>query len=453
MSTTNTPGRVNRRRFLKRSALLAGAAAGTRLMEGPAILSARSPNSKLGIAVIGCGGQGSGNPGLAVGERLVALVDVDDKKLGEAVKKILGKGPDPKNYSDYRKMFDDCHKDIDAVLIATPDHHHAPAAIRAIQLGKHVFVEKPMTWCLYEARTLTEAARKHKVATQMGNQGHSGEGYRRLCEYIWAGAIGKVTETHSLMSRNFGGSGGRPAGKPVPAGLHWDEWLGPAQPRPYQDGLHPFSWRNWCEFGTGTLGDMGCHVLDGTFWALRLSEAKKFTIECVRQTGGSKEMFPQSNHLRWRFPARGDMPAVVVNSYDNEWPQEVKELEKKFGEKFGGGTVYVGDKGIMVTGTYGDRPHILPKERHDAFGEPEKKIPRSRHGCKGDFLAACKGEGPASSNFDYAGPFTEFVLTGVLASRAGVGKTIEWDVEGLTCVNLPEVNRWIKRDYRKGWEV
>jgi predicted dehydrogenase len=446
---TNT----SRRRFLQQSAVLASAAAGTHLAGLPAILADRAPNAKLGIAVIGCGGQGGGNPGLAASERLVACVDVDEKRLGNAVDKLPAKAGKPKTYHDYRKMFDECHKDIDAVLIATPDHHHAPAAIRAIQFGKHVFVEKPMTWCLYEARKLADSARKFKVATQMGNQGHSGEGYRRLCEYIWAGAIGGVTETHSLMSRNFGGSGGRPNGKKVPEGVHWDEWLGPAQVRGYHDGLHPFGWRSWCEFGTGTLGDMGCHVLDGVHWALKLAEAKKFTIECMEQKGGSKEMFPQSNHLRWEFPARDGMPALKVNSYDHEWPKFVKELEKKFGEKFSGGTLYAGTKGFMFSGTYGDNPRILPKEKHAEFPKPEQKISRSKHGNKGDFLAACKGGEAASSNFDVSGPFTEFVLTGVLASRAGAGKKIEWDVEKLLCTNLADVNKWVKRDYRKGWEV
>src|SRR5262249_49985778 len=159
--------------------------------------------------------------------------------------------------------------------------------------------------------------------------------------------------------------------------------------------------------GTGTLGDMGCHVLDGVFWALKLGEAKQFTIECLQQKGGSQEMFPQHNHLRWEFPARAGMAAVEVNSYDSGWPAEVKELEKQLGEKFEGGTLYVGDKGYMFTGTYGDRPHILPKEKHEAFPKPERTIPRSKHGVKGDFLAACKGGEPSSSNFDYAGPFTE----------------------------------------------
>jgi predicted dehydrogenase len=287
----------------------------------------------------------------------------------------------------------------------------------------------------------------------MGNQGHSGEGYRQLCEYIWAGAIGNVTETHSMMSRSFGGSGGRPPGKPVPAGLHWDEWLGPAARRDYHDGLHPFNWRNWCDFGTGTLGDMGCHVLDGVFWALKLGEARRFRVQCLAQRGGSREMFPQNNHLRWDFPARGDMPACIVNSYDHAWPANVSNLLAKFEVKLNGGTVYVGERGVMVTGTYGDSPRILPRAQHEAFGRPRPRIPRSRRGCKGDFLEACKGGPASSSNFDYAGPFTEFVLTGVLASRAGIGQALEWDVARLTCTNVAAVNQWVRREYRRGWEV
>jgi predicted dehydrogenase len=442
-----------RRNFLRKTAVLTGAAAGAKWLGAPAILSAASPNSQLGIAVIACGGMGGGNPEVAAKERLIALVDVDEKKLAEGVKKVEGKAPNAKTFFDYRKMYDECHKDIDAVLIATPDHHHAPAAMRAIQAGKHVFVQKPMAHDLFEVRSLTEAARKHKVMTQMGNQGHSGEGYRRLCEYIWAGAIGNVTETHSLMQRSFGGKGGRPESKPVPAGLHWDEWIGPAPFREYHDGLHPSDWRSWVDFGTGTLGDMGCHLLDGAFWALKLSEAKKFSIECLQQAGGTEEKFPQDNVLKWEFPARGSMPAVKVFAHDNKWPDFVTELAKEHGEKMTGGTLYVGDKGYMFSGTYGDNPRIIPKSKHEAFPAPPKTIARSKHGVMGDFLAACKGEEAASSNFDVSGPFTEFVLTGTLASRAGVGKKIEWDVTALKCTNLPEINRMVKRSYRKGWEI
>jgi predicted dehydrogenase len=438
----------SRRSFLKQSALGAGAA----VFGVPNILSARAPNEKLGVAVIGCGGQGSSNPGIGAKENLVALCDVDEKKIADAIKNLGDKAKDPPIHYDYRKMIDKHEKDIDVVFIATPDHNHAPAAIRAIRAGKSVFCEKPLTWCIDEARTLATEAKKQKVHTSMGNQGHAGEGYRRLCEYIWAGAIGDVTETHSMLSRNFGGKGGRPKGEKVPEGLHWDEWLGPASEREYHGGLHTFGWRNWTEFGTGVMGDMGCHVMDGVFWALKLAEAKSFTIECVAQTGGSAEMFPQYNHLRWKFGARGAMPAVTVNTYDADWPKDIKVKLYDLKDRVDGGTIYVGTKGVMVTSTYGDDPRILPKAQHDKFPAPEKTIARSKSGVKGDLIAACKGGPEPSSSFDYAGPFTEFVLTGVMASRIGPNKPIEWNVEKMTA-NLPEANALVKRTYRKGWEV
>jgi predicted dehydrogenase len=442
------PRKPSRRSFLKHSA----AAAVVPAFGVPTILAQKNPNEKLGIAVIGCGGQGGGNPGTAANERLVALVDVDEKIIAGTLKRLGDKAKDPPVFHDYRGMFDKCAKNLDAVLIATPDHHHAPAAIRAIRLGKSVFCEKPLTWCIYEARTLTTEARKNKVHTSMGNQGHAGEGYRRLCEYIWAGAIGDVTETHSLMTRNFGGKGTRPKSQPVPAHLHWDEWLGPAAEREYHGGLHQFSWRSWVEFGTGTLGDMGCHILDGTFWALKLGEAKSFTVECVSQTGGSNEMFPQNNHIRWKFGPRGKMPAVTVNSYDSDWPKDIKVMLYDLKDRVDGGTVYVGTKGVMATDVYGGNARMLPKTAHDKFPPPEKTIPRSKGGVKGDLIAACKGGDEPSSSFDYAGPFTEFVLTGVMASRVGTGKLITWDVEKMTA-DLPEANELVKRTYRKGWEV
>lgn len=437
-----------RRRFLASTA----AVAATPAFGVPAILQERNPNSKLGIAVIGVGGQGSGNNAIAANERLVALVDVDERKIADAIKGVAAKVENPPVFHDYRRMLDRHARDLDAVFIATPDHHHAPAAVRAIRLGKHVFCEKPLTWSLHEARTLTTEARRMRVHTSMGNQGHAGDGYRRLCEYIWAGAIGDVTETHSLMTRNFGGNGPRPKGEPVPKGVHWDEWLGPAQAREYHGGLHTFGWRSWKEFGTGTLGDMGCHILDGTFWALKLGEAKTYTIECVAQQAGSAEMFARENHIRWTFGARGTMSAVTVNSYDNTWPQRIKDLEAQHGEKFGGGTVYIGTRGIMATDTYGGNPRIVPRAAHAAFAAPPQTIPRSRGGVKGDLIAAIKGGPPSSSHFDYAGPFTEFVLTGVMASNLGTGKKLTWDVEKLTFDNA-EANARVRRAYRAGWEV
>jgi predicted dehydrogenase len=442
---------LSRRQFLRGAAFAFGALAATG--GAPALLSAPKPNYKLGIAVIGCGGMGSANPGIAAGERLVALADVDDGKLADAVRRVAHKVPNPRAYHDYRRMLDECHPDIDAVLIATPDHHHAPAAMRAIHYGKHVFVQKPLAHNLYEARALTQAAKARKVATQMGNQGHSADGYRILCEYIWAGAIGKVRETHSLLERNFGGAGGRPPSKPVPPGLHWDEWLGPAPFREYHDGLHPFDWRSWTDFGTGNLGDMGCHTLDGVFWALELDEAPAFTVECLQQNGGSAERHARDNIIRWEFPSEDDQPPVKVYSYDSQWPEFVQELERKLEEKFRGGTLYVGEKGCMFTGPFGDNPRVIPQTRQDDFRKPKDKIKRSPKGMMGDFFQACRGKGAASSNFSVAGPLTEMALTGVLASRAGPGKKIEWDVEKLQCVNRTEVNQWVKRDYRPGWEV
>src|SRR6266446_9178870 len=222
---------VSRRHFLRRTAAIAGAAAGARFLGMPSLLGADSPNAKLGVAVIGAGGMGGYSFDSALKERLVAICDVDDQTITDRLKQFGEKfkdQPAPKAFYDYRKMLEECQKDIDVVLIATPDHHHAPAAIRSIHLGKATFSQKPLAHDIYECYALAKAAREQKVPTQMGNQGHCSDTIRLACEYIWAGAIGSVTETHSLLGRNFGGSGGRPASKPVPAGLHWDEWIGPA---------------------------------------------------------------------------------------------------------------------------------------------------------------------------------------------------------------------------------
>ena len=281
-------------------------------------------------------------------------------------------------------MLDECHKDIDVVLVATPDHHHAPAAIRAIQLGKAVFSQKPLAHNIYECYALAKAAREKKVLTQMGNQGHCSDTIRQACEYIWAGAIGEVTETHSLLGRDFGGSGGRPASKPVPAGLHWDEWIGPAPFREYHDNLHPFNWRNWRQFGTGTIGDMACHNLDALFWALKIGEAKSFTVECLHTKGGSEEMYPQSNIVRYEVPARAGMGPVKVHVYDNAdlRPEIMKDAEKKYEIKFGEDTLFVGEKGLFRTGgTCG--PLGLPAggapDRDSCASEDSASRPRRPH--------------------------------------------------------------------------
>jgi predicted dehydrogenase len=448
--------RSTRRDFLKTTAAVTGAAAGLHVIGAPAVLADRSPNSKLGVAVIGCGGMGGGNPGVAAGERAVALVDVDDNTMAKALAGIKDRAPGVRTYYDYRKMYDECQKDLDVVLIATPDHHHAPAAMRAIKAGKAVFVQKPMAHDVAECYALMKAAKEKNVLTQMGNQGHYGEVIRTVCEYIGAGAIGKVTETHTIFGRNFGGNGPRPQTKPVPKGLHWDEWLGPARFRDYHEGLHPFSWRSWREFGTGTIGDMACHNLDVLFWALRVAEAKHFTVECLAQTPGNDEMYPTNNILRWTVPARGNMPEVKIHAYDNAntMPQVMKDVQDKYKIRFGECTLFVGDQGLMRSeGTAGGW-QFIPYERGKEIPKPPKTLPRAHGGPIGDLFYVMKNGGTPCSDFiTAAGPLAAFALTGHLAMFAGVGKKVEWDVEKMQCTNLPEINKFARRDYRAGWEL
>ena len=448
--------RSTRRNFLKQTAAATGAAVAIQSLAAPAVLAERSPNSKLGVAVIGCGGMGTGNPSAAAGERAVALVDVDDNIMAKAVHRIIDKAPGVPTYYDYRKMFDECHKDLDVVLIATPDHHHAPAAMRAIKLGKAAFVQKPMAHDVAECYALMKAAKEKNVPTQMGNQGHYGEHIRLLCEYIWAGAIGKITETHTIFGRNFGGSGKRPATKPVPKGLHWDEWLGPAKFREYHEGLHTFSWRSWREFGTGTIGDMACHNLDMLFWALRVADAKRFTITCLSQKPGNDEMYPTDNVLLWEVPARGDMPAVKIHAYDHGgiMPAIMKDAAEKYKVKIGENTLYVGEKGMITSfGTAGGF-QFLPHEMMKDIPKPPKTLPRAHGGPIGDLFHVMKNGGTPCSDFvTAAGPLASFALSGHLAMLVGVGKKVEWDVEKMECTNLPEANQYARREYRPGWEL
>jgi predicted dehydrogenase len=450
---------TTRREFLKRSALLTGAAVGAQQFGAPFILAGASPNASLGVAVIGAGGMGGYSVGAAMNERLVAICDVDEGTIGNVMKDISGRlngRPAPKVYHDYRKLIDECQKDIDVVLIATPDHNHAPAAIRAIHAGKATFSQKPMAHDIRECYALAKAAREKKVPTQMGNQGHCGEAIRRACEYLWAGAAGDIRETHTILGRNFGGSGGRPASKPVPAGLHWNEWLGPAPEREFHEGLHPFNWRSWRQFGTGTIGDMACHNLDALFWALKIAQAKTFTVECLNSTGGSQEMYPQDNIVRYEVPARGNLGPVKVHVYDHGGlkPQVMKDTEKSCEVTFGECTLFVGDKGLFwTTGTCGSAK-ILPLEKHQAFPAPSQTLPRAHGGPIEDLFYACKNGTTPCSNFpDAAGPLTVFALAGHLAQFAGIGKKVEWDVQQMKCTNLPELNAHVGRTYRPGWEV
>jgi predicted dehydrogenase len=463
---------LSRRRFINNFVTGVSALGASRLFSSPSVLAGASPNSKLAVAVIGCGGRGEASLTAALGENLVAIVDVDDGRLASTAKRAAQSGAKPRTFFDYRQMFDTMHREIDAVFVATPDHHHAPASMRAIELGKHVFCEKPLCHDIGQARALAQAAKTHKVTTMMGNQGHCAEGYRRLCEYIWAGAIGDVIETHSWSGFVNGGAGGRPPSKPVPPGVHWEQWLGPAPFREYHEGLHPLYWRYYWDFGTGGLGDWGCHNLDGVFWALKPGQPA--SIECLGTIGGSDEKYPQAGVIRWKVPARNGLPPFRAYWYDGaklpadeamdrkgsisapNYPPMLAELTKKsdwdFHEGFDGGTIYVGTKGLMHTGCYGQRPRLLPEEAHRAFPAPEPRIPRIQGSHFAHFIQSCKEGKPTCADFGYAAAITEFLLLGHLAIRAGVGAAVEWDSANLRCPNFPELDHWVKREPRRAWD-
>jgi predicted dehydrogenase len=451
---------INRRHFIYTSALSCGA-----LATGLASLMARpnykSPNEKLDIAGVGTNGRAAADLEGVASQNIVALCDVDSNSLAEALKKYPGARP----YTDYRVMLEK-EKTIDAVTVAVPDHHHAPAAIRAIRAGKHVYVEKPLTHTVWEARQLTLAAREHGVATQMGNQGHSGNGIRQLCEMIWSGAIGQVREVHCWTDRAKGwwpqGMLRPPGADPVPSYLDWDKWLGAAPERPYLHALpenlktdtskfvyHPASWRGWWDFGCGAVGDMACHIMDCPQMALKLGPPD--TVEMVSSSERVPEMPPVESILRYEFPARGDMPPCTLTWYDSgQKPPKPAEMEAEKLE--GNGTLLIGDKGKIFCGVYGEKPRLLPESSMADYKRPAPTMARvPENSAHQDWIRACKGGPAACSNFDISGPFSEWVLLGNVALR--VGKKLHWDSQNLRVTNAPEAAAFIKKSYRQGWEV
>jgi len=467
--------KLTRRSFLKNSTVTAGV-----LSVAPFnILTAANAGDKVRCVQIGCGGRGMSHLAATLDENLVAIVDVDEKRPAVVKKLLQDKNREAgkiKEFTDYRPMFDQIGKDIDAVFIATPNHQHALPAMMALQLGKNVYCEKPVCHDIGEARALRAMAAKTKVATQMGNQGHCEEGYRKLCEYIWAGVIGNVTETHSWTNRANGGVGPRPPKQAPPAGMHWDEWIGPAPYRDFHDDIHPHEWHGWYDFGNGSIGNMGCHVLDGLYWALKVEHPVSIEVEEMR--GGSDERYPTGSRVRWDVPARGSMPALQTYWYeglnpkakgeadgllraakgdDRNFPPLLLELLKKYPDEEldsgDSGTIYVGEKGIIFTGTYGDKMHILPWGKMKETPAPPKTLPRPK-GIFNDFLDAVRaGKTETAASFDYGTRLTEFSLLGNLAMKAGKGHKVMWDGPGMKVTNLPELNAWVKRDYRKGWQL
>ena len=459
MASPNQPTyryQISRRRFLYSSAL---GAAGAILLPGCITTPNprfKSPNEKLNIGVIGAGGKGESDTDSCASENIVALCDIDGNTLARRGQKY----PGAERFADYRVMFDRM-KNIDAVIVATPDHMHAAPAVQAMRMGMHAYVQKPLTHDVFEARVMREVAKKHGVATQMGNQGSALDGLRRAVEVIQAGAIGGIREVHVWTNRPIWPQGiPRPTRvDPVPSHLDWDGFLGTAPMRPYnKDAYHPFKWRGWIDFGTGALGDMACHTANMPFRALKLGFPTH--IEALSSEGMNDETWPTKSVVRFDFPARAGMPPVTLYWYDGgaKPSADVVSETMKWVNRDGGnkklpdsGCLLIGDKGHLFSpDDYGAQFHLLPEKTFAGYEGPAITIPRSP-GHYVEWLNACKG-GPAPySNFEIAGYFTEIILLGCVALRAK--KKIEWDGPNLRAKNAPEVTQFIRREYRKGWSL
>ena len=510
------PERMTRRTFFYGS-LLAGAVplGGFGSEISLKSLGYKSPNEKLNIASIGAGGKARSDiASCASSENIVALCDVDTV----SAKSTFERFPNVPKFADYREMLDKEGKNIDAVIVAIPDHMHAAAALSAMQLGKHVYVQKPLAHTVWECRELLKAARQYNVATQMGNQGYSNEGTRQCAEMVWSGQIGNVTEVHAWTNRPVWPHGALapPAPSPVPGSLSWDLWLGVAKERPYSDDYLPFTWRGFYDFGSGALGDMACHILGAPNMALRLGAPT--SVECIRQDGGSRIYFPAKSVVRFDFPARGSMPPVKIFWYDamrdaqpdfagapqgqilgdlpdnrvgssdrGLKPKERQIIGEVFTEQFfspkasspehtrrstddskmtpkerklakwmsmindgTNGSLFVGDQGLITTGTYGENTRLLPVDKMKNYEFPPEMLPRSP-GHYRDWIRACKGGSPACSNFNISSPFTEWIALGAIATKLNC--RLEWDAEQMKITNNEMADQLLKPVVRNGWKI
>lgn len=456
---------VSRRRFLKGAAMTAGAAslAGCQTFN---ILPARgpqgryiSPNSKLNIACIGCGGKGKSDVLGVASENIIGLCDVDwnlESKKGPAT--TFAKFPDALRFKDYREMIDTLGDKLDAVTISTPDHTHFPAAKYAMERGKHAFVQKPLTHTVAEANEIQHLAKKHNVQTIMGIQGHANEGARLIYEWVRSGAIGEVREVHHFTNRPIWPQGiDRPTDTPpCPETLDWNLWLGVAPERPYHPAYHPFKWRGWWDYGCGALGDIGCHSMDASFWALDLGAPTSIEAET---DWFSDETAPKESSVVYQFPARGKMPPVTVKWFDGpRMAPRPKDLEasRAFAKPNDSKQIIIGSEGTIIADMYAKSPRIVPETRMREVikMKVEEMIPRSTGHYK-DWIDACKGNLSKEkmkadhymADFSYAGPLTGMVVLGNLAVRTG--KKIEWDAKKMMCTNVPEANGLLTKKYRK----
>lgn len=433
---------TSRREFLRQSAAAAWFVGMTTTQ--PVWAASRSPNEKLNLAIVGCGNKGGHNLDQLTAENIVALCDVDTNYLSPQAQRF----PNATKYSDYRKLLDKEAGKIDAVVVSTADHTHAPATAAAISLGKHVYCEKPLTHTVREARTIAELAAKHKVATQMGTQIHAENNYRRVVEVIQSGAIGPVKEVYNWCNKGWSDGRFGPK-KPVPENLDWGSWLGPAKEHDFCDGIHPGNWRRFWEYGSGTFGDMAAHVMDLPFWALGLRHPT--SVQCegpeVHPDGA-----PAWVKAIYEFPARGDQPAVKFHWSDGGAHFDlVKNTQDPDGKSLGDwglGILFVGDKGMLVA-DYG-RYLLLPTNKFAGFQPPKQTIPNSIGHWK-EWTTACKTGSPTLCNFDYAGALTETILLGIVAYRTG--EKLDWDSVHLKAKNSTKADNFITKEYRKGWEV
>ena len=428
---------MQRREFLRNSALAGCAFLSGGFFHSPARGEGEgnSPNEKLNIGFIGTANQARFSIEQLRSQNIVAICDIDENYLGRAAADF----PSAVKYFDFRKLLE--QKNLDAVVVATPDHIHAPATMMALRLGKHVYCEKPLTHTVVEARRIAEQAAKSRVATQMGTQIHAENNYRRVVEVLRGGAIGQVKEVHTWAGRSWGG-GERPADMPpVPANIHWDLWLGPAPERPYHPTYLPANWRKWWDFGGGNLADMACHHMDLPFWALGLRHPTRVVAEGPPPHA---ETCPLGLTVRYEFPSRNDQPAVNLTWHDGERiPPTIHGISTG-----GGGNLFVGDRGMLWADYSSYR--LYPEADFAGFKPPAESIPNSV-GHHKEWVMACKNGGATTCDFDYSGALTEAVLLGNVAFRAGA--PIVWEPDSLTARGCPAAEQYLRKEYRKGWEI
>ena len=445
--------KVSRRSFLGSMAKAGAAAAAAPLVVPRRVLGGvgyTAPSDTVNVAGVGVGGMGASNlRNLEDFTNIVALADVDWDYASDT----FARYPDAEKYWDFRKMLDEQGDNIDGVVVATPDHTHALVALTAMEMGKHVYVQKPLTWSVAESRALREAAERTGVVTQMGNQGHSSDDARLVNEYVRDGRIGDVRTVHVWTNRPIWPQG---VERPdlvhrVPQTLTWELFLGPAPEVPYHPVYHPFKWRGWVDYGVGALGDMGAHLIDHPYWALELGAPE--TIE-TRSTPYNGESHPNATMTYYNFPAREDMPPVEMIWYDGGlMPPRPRQLPEEATMNAGGGVIFEGEEGILMHDTYGGNPRLYPEALEEDYPRPPQLFERveDEHHEK-NWVQAIQGQAEATSDFRYAAPLTETMLLGIVSMKAG-NRRIHWDDENMRVTNIPEANQYLSREPRDPWRL